>query len=243
MIVGYCRTSTVEQKAGLEAQVSALQQAGCECIFAEQISSIAKRPELEAALAYVRDGDTLVVTRLDRLARSTQDLLSIVERLDRKGVALRILDFAGSAIDSTKAVDKLLITVFAAFAEFERNLMLERQREGIAKAKVEGKYKGRAPTARSQADQIVSLAEAGLTKAVIAEELGISPRSVFRVLASRDGAAGRSRAHPISPPKDEADAGSPSSSRTKRGKVPASGQGSSRGPRHRRHQPRADACP
>src|SRR5215212_3234136 len=167
MIVGYCRTSTVEQKAGLEAQVSALQQAGCERIFAEQISSIAKRPELEAALAYVRDGDTLVVTRLDRLARSTQDLLSIVERLDRKGVALRILDFAGSAIDSTKAVDKLLITVFAAFAE------LERKREGIAKAKSEGKYKGRAPTARNMADQIVSLAETGLTKAAIAEELGI----------------------------------------------------------------------
>ena len=77
-----------------------------------------------------------MVTRLDRLARSTQDLLSIVERLDRTGVALRILGFAGSAIDSTKPVDKLLITVFAAFAEFERNLMLERQREGIAKGHV-----------------------------------------------------------------------------------------------------------
>src|SRR4051794_17172847 len=201
MIVGYCRTSTAEQKAGLEAQITVLQQAGCERIFAEQISSVAKRPELEAALAFVRDGDTLVVTRLDRLARSTQDLLSIVERLDREGVALRILDFAGSAIDSTKAVDKLLITVFAAFAEFERNLMLERQREGIAKAKAEGKYKGRAPTARSQADQIVSLAERGMTKAAIAEALGISPRSVFRVLASRDRAANRSQAHPISPPR------------------------------------------
>ena len=241
MIVGYCRTSTVEQKAGLEAQVTALQEAGCERIFAEQISSIAKRPELEAALAYVRHGETLVMTRLDRLARSTQDLLSIVERLDREGVALRILDFAGSAIDSTKAVDKLLITVFAAFAEFERNLMLERQREGIAKAKAEGKYKGRAPTARSQADQIVSLAEAGLTKAAIAEELGISPRSVFRVLASHGGAANRSQARPISPPKNGADAGSSSRSRTTRDKAPSVDQGSSRGPRHRKHRSRAGA--
>ena len=134
----------------------------------------------------------------------------------------RILDFAGSAIDSTKAVDKLLITVFAAFAEFERNLMLERQREGIAKAKAEGKYKGRAPTARSQADQIVTLAGARLTKAAIAEELGISPRSVFRVLASRRGAANRSQARLISPPKDGADAGSSSSSRTTRDKAPGS---------------------
>jgi DNA invertase Pin-like site-specific DNA recombinase len=241
VIVGYCRTSTVEQKAGLEAQVTALQHAGCERFFAEQISSIAKRPQLEAALAFVRDGDTLVVTRLDRLARSTQDLLSIVERLDQTGLGLRILDFAGSAIDSTKAVDKLLITVFAAFAEFERNLMLERQREGIAKAKAEGKYKGRAPTARSQADQIVSLAERGLTKAAIAEALGISPRSVFRVLASRGDEPNRPRAHLISPPKNGADAGSSSSSRTMRDKAPSSDQGSSRGPRHRRHRSRAEA--
>ena len=241
MIVGYGRTSTAEQQAGLEAQVTALQQVGCERIFAEQISSIAKRPELEAALAFVRDGDTLVVTRLDRLARSTQDLLSLVERLDQKGVALRILDFAGSAIDSTKAVDKLLITVFAAFAEFERNLMLERQREGIAKAKAEGKYKGRAPTARSQADQIVSLAEAGLTKAAIAEALGISPRSVFRVLASRGDEPNRSRAHPISPPRTGADAGFSSRSRTTRDKAPASAQGQGTGPRYRRHPSRAEA--
>src|SRR5829696_3224885 len=197
MLVGYARSSTVEQKAGLIAQHDALSAVGCERTFSEQVSSVGKREQLEAAISFARDGDTFVITRLDRLARSTQDLLSIVERLDRKGVALRILDFAGSAIDSTKAVDKLLIMVFAAFAEFERNLMLERQREGIAKAKADGKYRGRAPTARSQADQIVSLAEAGLTKAAIAEELGISPRSVFRVLASRDGAAGRSRAHPI----------------------------------------------
>src|SRR5829696_6695089 len=143
MLVGYARSSTVEQKAGLIAQHEALSAVGCERTFSEQVSSVGKREQLEAAISFARDGDTFVVTRLDRLARSTQDLLSIVERLDRKGVALRILDFAGSAVDTNKAVDKLLITVCGAFAEFERNLMLERQREGIAKATAEGKYKGR----------------------------------------------------------------------------------------------------
>jgi DNA invertase Pin-like site-specific DNA recombinase len=88
-------------------------------------------------------------------------------------------------VDTRKAVDKLLITVFGAFAEFERNLMLERQREGIAKAEAEGKYKGwRKPTARAKADQVSTMAREGLTKALIAERLGISQRSVFRVLAS-----------------------------------------------------------
>ena len=183
MLVGYARSSTVEQKAGLIAQHDALSAVGCERTFSEQVSSVGKREQLEAAISFARDGDTFVITRLDRLARSTQDLLGIVERLDKKGVALRILDFAGSAIDTTKAVDKLLITVFGAFAEFERNLMLERQREGIAKAKAEGKYRGRAPSARSKTDQIRALAKEGLTKGNIAERLGISERSVFRVLA------------------------------------------------------------
>jgi DNA invertase Pin-like site-specific DNA recombinase len=182
MLVGYSRSSTVEQKAGLIAQHEALKAVGCERTFSEQVSSVGKREQLEAAIAFARDGDTFVVTRLDRLARSTQDLLSIVERLDKKGVALRILDFAGSSVDTTKA-DKLLVTVFAAFAEFERNLMLERQREGIARAKSEGKYRGRAPTARAKADQIKTMAREGLTKARIAERLGISERSVFRVLS------------------------------------------------------------
>jgi DNA invertase Pin-like site-specific DNA recombinase len=184
MLVGYARSSTIDQKAGLEAQLEALSSTGCERVFSEQVSSVGRRGELEAAISFVRDGDTFVVTRLDRLARSTQDLLNIVERLDRKHVSLRILDFAGSAVDTRKAVDKLLITVFGAFAEFERNLMLERQREGIAKAKAEGKYKGRKPTARAKADEVRSMAREGLTKARIADRLGISQRSVFRVLAS-----------------------------------------------------------
>jgi DNA invertase Pin-like site-specific DNA recombinase len=183
MVVGYARTSTVEQRAGLDAQLRALTAAGCERVFQEQTSSLGKRPELEAALSYVRDGDTVVVTKIDRLARSTQHLLQIVDRLDRKSVALRILDFGGTAVDTTRAIDKLLITVIGAISEFERNLMLERQREGVARAKAEGRYKGRKPTARAQADEIRALADEGLKKVAIAERLGISQRSVFRVLA------------------------------------------------------------
>src|SRR3954471_8142235 len=181
VLVGYARTSTVEQRAGLDAQLNALQDAGCERVFAEQVSSVGKRQQLDHALAFVREGDTFVITRLDRLARSTQDLLNIVQRLEQKGVAFRVLDFGGSVVDTTKAVDRLLISVFACFAEFERNLMLERQREGIARAKAEGRYKGRQPTARAKADEVRALASKGLTKAVIAERLGISERSVFRV--------------------------------------------------------------
>jgi DNA invertase Pin-like site-specific DNA recombinase len=172
MVVGYARTSTVEQRAGLDAQLRALTAAGCERVFQEQTSSLGKRPELEAALSYVRDGDTVVVTKIDRLARSTQHLLQIVDRLDRKSVALRILDFGGTAVDTTRAIDKLLITVIGAISEFERNLMLERQREGVARAKAEGRYKGRKPTARAKADEIRALADEGLKKVLSPNGLG-----------------------------------------------------------------------
>ena len=94
----------MDQKASIESQQEALSAIGCERIFSEQVSSVGRREQLEGAIAFVREGDTFVITRLDRLARSTQDLLNLVERLDRKGVALRILDFTGSAIDTTKAV-------------------------------------------------------------------------------------------------------------------------------------------
>src|SRR3712207_4280554 len=140
MKVGYARTSTVEQDAGLEAQLRELQAAGCEKVFKEQVSSVGRRERLAAALELVRDGDTLVVTRLCRLARSTAHLLQIVEALQSKGVNLQILDLN---LDTATATGKLLLTMVGAIGAFERELMLERQREGIAKAKAEKKYKGR----------------------------------------------------------------------------------------------------
>lgn len=185
MLVSYCRTSTTEQIAGLEAQHRALAATGCtDKVFSEQTSSVGPRPQLEAALDFVREGDVLAVTRLDRLARSTTDLLNIVQRLEQKGVALRILDFGGSAVDTQSPSGRLMLTMFAALAQFERELMLARQREGIAKAKAEGRYQGRAPTARRKSAEMQHLQDQGLGASEIASRLGVSRASVYRVLAS-----------------------------------------------------------
>ena len=183
MLVGYCRTSTTEQIAGFEDQQAALVATGCTKIFKEQISSVAKRDQLELCLEFVRDTDCLIVTRLDRLARSTRDFLEIIDRLHAKGVALRILDFGGSSVDSQSATGRMMLTMFSAFAEFERSLLLERQRTGIARAKAEGRYRGRAPTARAKTAEIVRLRSEGHTPAQIAELTGVSKSSAYRILA------------------------------------------------------------
>jgi DNA invertase Pin-like site-specific DNA recombinase len=154
MIVGYARTSTAGQIAGLEAQERELRTAGCDKIFREQVSSVAERQQLEAALEYVREGDTFTVTKLDRLARSVGDLLAIVAKLEAKGVSFRVLSMSGNqALDTSTSTGRLMLSVIAAVGQAEREGMLERQREGIAKAKREGRYKGRVPTARRQADR------------------------------------------------------------------------------------------
>ncbi len=186
MLVGYARTSTAEQLAGLEAQIRDLGTlAACSKIFHEQVSSVGQRNELSAALDFVREGDTLVVTKLDRLARSTSHLLSLVEQLDGKGVALRILDFGGGEIDTKSPSGRMLLTIFGAMAQFEREVMLQRQREGILAAKASGKYKGRAPTARRKAKDVKALAENGVGATAIARRLAISRASVYRILGSR----------------------------------------------------------
>ncbi|MGR9394907.1 recombinase family protein [Rhizobium leguminosarum] len=179
-LVGYARTSTTDQKAGLEAQLRDLRAAGCEKIFHEELSALAtKRPELERVLDWVREGDTLIVTKPDRLARSTADLLAIANTLERKLVTLRILSMN---VDTATPTGKLMLTILGGIAAFERDLMLERQREGIAKAKADGKYRGRAPTARAKGDQVRRLKAEGLTANAIAEKLGIGRASVFRIL-------------------------------------------------------------
>jgi len=183
MLIGYCRVSTTEQQAGFEDQQTQLAATGCTKTFKEQVSSVAKRDRLEACLDFVREGDSLVVTRLDRLARSTRDFLEITDRLHAKGVTLRILDFGGSAIDSQSATGKMMLTMFSAFAEFERNLLLERQRAGIARAKAEGRYTGRQPTARRKSAEIIRLRSEGHTPAQIAALTGVSKSSAYRILA------------------------------------------------------------
>lgn len=181
MIIGYARTSTVDQVAGLEAQLAELRAAGVERMYEEQVSSVAKREQLTAALDYAREGDVLVVTKLDRLARSTAHLLDIVEVMERKGVTLRIL---GLGVDTATPTGRMLLTMLGAIGQFEREVMLERQREGIAKAKADGKYRGRVPTALRKADTVRRLREEGRSPAEIVEETGVSRSSVYRILGA-----------------------------------------------------------
>jgi DNA invertase Pin-like site-specific DNA recombinase len=166
----------------LEAQLRDLQLTGAEKIFEEQVSSVGRRPQLEACLDFIRERDTLVVTKLDRLARSTQHLLEIADLVKRKGADLHILNLN---IETSSATGKLLLTMIAAVATFEREMMLERQREGIAKAKAEGKYRGRKPTARARAAEIATLKADGLRPVDIARQLGIGRASVYRILDTR----------------------------------------------------------
>ena len=184
MLVGIARTSTLDQQAGLEAQVRDLQAFGCEEVYQEQVSSVGERPQLDAAIKSLRKGDKLVVTKLDRLARSVRHLGELLETLEAKGAGLVILSMGGQQIDTTTATGKMMLNVMASVAQFEREMMLERQREGIAKAKAEGKYTGRKPTAMNKSDAALSLLKSGLSKAKVCEQLGISRASLYRILAA-----------------------------------------------------------
>ena len=159
MKIGYGRTSTVEQVAGLDAQERELRAAGADKVFTERVSSVAKRAQLEAAIEFCRDGDVLVVTKLDRLARSMADLVAITSRLKAKGVELQVL---AMNLDTTTPTGKLMLNLMGSFAEFEREIMLERQREGVARAKAEGKYRGRVPTAQRKAAEVITLRGQGV---------------------------------------------------------------------------------
>jgi DNA invertase Pin-like site-specific DNA recombinase len=181
MLIGYARTSTVDQRTGFEAQIVGLKQAACEKLFQEQVSSVGARRQLDAAIDFAREDDTLVVTKLDRLARSVPHLMDVIERLHAKRVALRILDLG---LDTGTATGRMMLTIVGAIAQFEREMMLERQREGIAKAKTEGRYKGRKPTAIAKAGKVRQLKEDGVRPVQIARQLGISRASVYRCLAA-----------------------------------------------------------
>lgn len=188
MLIGYARTSTLDQKAGFEGQVRDLEAAGCEKVYREQVSSVdvRKRHELERAIDQLRDGDSLIVTKLDRLARSVPHLLEVLERIQCKQASLRILDVN---IDTSTPTGKLMLTVLGSVAAFEREIMLERQREGIARAKAEGKYKGRKPTAMAKADEVKQLQAEGIGATEIANRVGIGRASVYRILGATESAA------------------------------------------------------
>ena len=139
--------------------------------------------DLKSFLKWVQgEGDVLIVTKPDRLARSTFDLLNIVERLERKKVGLTVLSMGGQRVETRTPTGKLMLTMLGAIAAFERDLMLERQREGIAAAKAAGRYKGRAPTAQRKSADVIRLRAAEVRPTEIATRLGISRASVYRIL-------------------------------------------------------------
>ena len=179
MIVGYARTSTTDQTAGLAAQERDLQAMGAERLYTEQVSSMAQRARLAECLAFLRDGDVLAVTKPDRLARSTAELLTIEADLSRRGIGLIVLSMGGERLDTRNPTSKLMLTILAGVATWEREIMLERQREGIATAKAEGRYKGRRPSL--DAAEIARL-KATMGPAAIAKHLGIARSSVYRLL-------------------------------------------------------------
>ncbi len=182
MLIGVARTSTIEQVAGLDAQVKQLKEYGCEKIFKEQVSSVGEREQLNVALGSLRSGDKIVVTKLDRLARSVRHLGEIIDTVNQADASLVILDMGGTSIDTSNATGKLILNVMSSVSQFEREMMLERQREGIAKAKAEGKYKGRKPTARNKTDMVMMAIKEGFKPAHIMRELNISKTSYYRIV-------------------------------------------------------------
>ena len=182
MLIGIARTSTIEQVAGLEAQIKQLEEYGCEKIYKEQVSSVGEREQLNTALGSLRSNDKLVVTKLDRLARSVKHLGEIIETVNKAEASLVILDMGGTALDTSNPTGKLILNVMSSVAQFEREMMLERQREGIAKAKAEGKYKGRKPTARNKTDMVMMAIKEGIKPTSIMRELGISKTSYYRII-------------------------------------------------------------
>jgi DNA invertase Pin-like site-specific DNA recombinase len=176
------RGSTTDQS--LDVQIGQLKAARCEKIFLEKISgSRSDRPQLLAMLDYIREGDTIICCKMDRIARSTKHLLNIVDQLREQNKAFKILIIN---LDTATPTGKLMLTMLGAIAEFERALMLERQREGIEKAKLTGKHKSRKPTARAKEEKIRALLEQGARKAEIASELNIGLSSVYRILNDND---------------------------------------------------------
>lgn len=178
MIVGYARVSTSDQN--LDAQLTELAAHGCERIFTDKATGTnTARGGLAEMLEFVREGDTLVVVRLDRFARSLSDLYAMLERLTRQGVAFHCLR---QSIDTSTSTGKLTLAILGAVAEFENDLRRERQRDGIARAKERGVYKGRKRTV--DGEEVRRLHGEGTKPTAIASALGISRTSVYRELSA-----------------------------------------------------------
>lgn len=184
MIIGYARVSTQDQHP--ELQLDALGQAGCEQIFQEKMTgTLRERPELSLCLRTLRKGDTLVVWRMDRLARSLRDLVEIIEDLHKHEIGFRSLT---ESIDTTSASGKLVFHIFGALAEFEHSLILERTKAGLAAARARGRKGGRKPSmsASDVKRAAAMLSDPMMTKAEVAEHFQIS-RTTLNASLRREG--------------------------------------------------------
>ena len=178
-LVGYARVSSIEQD--LSIQLEALQNFGCQKIFSEKKSGTSKkdRTAFDECMEYLREGDTLIVTRIDRLTRSILDLQNLLQELKNNNINLKAIE---QPIDTSHASGKFFLDMLGVFAEFETNLRRERQMEGIERAKKKGVYKGRKATARAKSQEVIELANQGYTRISIAKELNIGIASVYRIL-------------------------------------------------------------
>jgi DNA invertase Pin-like site-specific DNA recombinase len=203
--IGYARVSTTDQD--LQLQETALRLAGCEVIRAEKRSGTTTigRSELQTVLEFLRTGDVLMVTRIDRLARSIGDLQDIVRRVKAKGAALRATEHP---IDTNTAAGKAFLDMLGVFAEFETNLRRERQLEGIAQAKARGVYKGRKPSIDRA--RVLELQATGLGPTEIADQLQIGRASVYRVLGTKTTNAADTDVDPLATGKDRLETRDPS---------------------------------
>ncbi len=178
-LIGYARVSTTDQQT--DSQVERLTDAGCTVIRQEKVSGRSRsgRTELETILDFIRSGDTLVVTKLDRLGRSTRDVLNLVHELDQKGAFLKILE---PEVSTTGPMGRMILTVLGMVAEMELGFIRERQTTGIARAKAAGVYKGR--PAKLDRDQILQLSTQGVGATEISKTVGCSRAMVYKVLAT-----------------------------------------------------------
>lgn len=180
-LVGYVRVSSLDQDT--TTQMERITNAGCDKVFSEKESgtSTKGRTALTECLEYMREGDVLAITKIDRLARSARDLHNIVHDLEQRGISLMVLD---QSIDTSTPHGRAFLGMLATFAEFETNIRKERQLEGIAAAKAKGAYTGRKPTAQAKKPEILKLVAEGLTKKEVASRVGVSIASVYNVLNS-----------------------------------------------------------
>lgn len=178
-LVGYARVSTTDQS--LDIQIEQLKAAGCKKIFSEKRTgtTIKDRTELDDCMNYLREDDVLIITKIDRLGRSTRDLHNLVHDLEEQGITLKVLD---QGIDTNTDMGKMFFSFLAMFAELENKLRKERQLAGIEKAKERGVYKGRKPKIQALEPHINAMLASGMSKTEAPKTLGISLRSVYNAL-------------------------------------------------------------